>query len=467
VVDSTDTTLLTFILRTTNFTQNQAWTIYYTENDTFKSVIGIGVKDTSIAVDYNNDSSIIVIDSILYNISIIVYPGPGRRYRKDRPLQTCTNHEGGSISGGRRVCYGAAGGRLTVAGYRGSVKRWEKSEQGGNGWTNIGNSNSSEYTAGTMRKTTEYRAVIGCQGFLKYSNSATITVVPLPVSAFDRSDITIDYNTTASYTISAQYIESGRSYTINYVDENGSQVITGTSNGSHSKTTGKLKSTTIIRITKITLSSQPACESSFGSTFTITVLPDPLPVKLTKFTATAVKTAVRLDWTTVSEIINEKFEVERSSNGFIFSKVGEVAGHGNYQGILNYSHLDKKPLTGLSFYRLRQVDFNGMFEYSPIVTATMSEYENRVSHSSIKVLPNPGSQDNLILQLSEMDDEVIEIKITNTYGQTVGSYSTHITGSQFGIPIRNILTAPVTAGIYVVTIKGNNTLINQRINLLP
>ncbi|MDZ4838688.1 MAG: hypothetical protein SGJ04_01645 [Bacteroidota bacterium] len=194
---------------------------------------------------------------------------------------------------------------------------------------------------------------------------------------------------------------------------------------------------------------------------------NPIPVKLTKFTATGVNNTVKLDWTTVSEVNNEKFEVERSKNGFNFAKIAEVAGNGNYQGELNYSHIDEKPLVGLSFYRLRQVDFNGDFEYTPMVSIKMNQAENSTLLAGAKVYPNPGTQDNLILLLTEMNEEYIDIVITNMSGQTVGSYSAHVSGTQFSIPVRSILSTPVISGIYTITIKGINTLINQRIQLLP
>jgi hypothetical protein len=94
---------------------------------------------------------------------------------------------------------------------------------------------------------------------------------------------------------------------------------------------------------------------------------NPLPIELLEFNATANGDVVDLSWTTASEINNERFEVERSSNAQNFAKVATVAGAGNSNMLLSYSATDAQPLNGVSYYRLKQIDYNGSYAYSDIV----------------------------------------------------------------------------------------------------
>jgi hypothetical protein len=94
---------------------------------------------------------------------------------------------------------------------------------------------------------------------------------------------------------------------------------------------------------------------------------NPLPIELLEFSATANGNQVDVFWTTASEINNERFEVERSSNAQSFTKIATLAGAGNSNTLLSYTATDLQPLIGVSYYRLKQIDYNGSFEYSEIV----------------------------------------------------------------------------------------------------
>jgi sugar lactone lactonase YvrE len=97
----------------------------------------------------------------------------------------------------------------------------------------------------------------------------------------------------------------------------------------------------------------------------------PLPVELTAFTATAEGPATRLAWTTASEKNSARFEVERSLNGGFFAKIGEVAAAGSSTAPRNYGFSDATAPTGLLYYRLRPVDADGSFNYSPVRTVVL------------------------------------------------------------------------------------------------
>jgi len=112
-----------------------------------------------------------------------------------------------------------------------------------------------------------------------------------------------------------------------------------------------------------------------------------LPVNLKIFKARAEgNNKVKVFWTTEYEKDNAYFDIERSADGINFTSVGKVPGV-NYHGHLtNYTFYDPHPLKAISYYRLKQVDVDGKFNYSPIERVKISDTDN-----SFDVFPNPGT----------------------------------------------------------------------------
>lgn len=104
----------------------------------------------------------------------------------------------------------------------------------------------------------------------------------------------------------------------------------------------------------------------------------PLPVELLSFTCANETGIDHLRWTTATEINNDHFDIERSRNASEFHTIGTVSGNGNSTQELNYAFDDKTPFQGINYYRLKQTDFNGHFQYSAIV-AVNNESELKVA----------------------------------------------------------------------------------------
>jgi hypothetical protein len=95
---------------------------------------------------------------------------------------------------------------------------------------------------------------------------------------------------------------------------------------------------------------------------------DVLPVELTSFTAAYVGNDVQLKWATATELNNRGFEIQRSANGSAFTTIAFIEGHGTTTQQQQYSFVDNMVTSNTSYaYRLKQLDFNGAFEYSSIV----------------------------------------------------------------------------------------------------
>jgi hypothetical protein len=97
----------------------------------------------------------------------------------------------------------------------------------------------------------------------------------------------------------------------------------------------------------------------------------PLPVELTRFNAWVNKRTVVLDWETASEINNHYFTVEKSLDTRAWTKVSDIMGAGNSTISKTYSYIDNNPWNGLSYYRLKQTDYDGKFTYSSVVSVNM------------------------------------------------------------------------------------------------
>jgi hypothetical protein len=156
-----------------------------------------------------------------------------------------------------------------------------------------------------------------------------------------------------------------------------------------------------------TVGNDPANDNSTTGIIVTT----PLPVSLTSFTAVKKGSTSLLNWNTASEVNNAGFDIERSSDGRAFSKIGMVyskAINGNSHESLDYSYIDAAPLPGTNYYRLRQVDRDGKSAYSKIELVIFG------SAPGVRVYPNPAAN-TVNVEASEGS----EISVYNIIGQRI------------------------------------------------
>lgn len=140
-----------------------------------------------------------------------------------------------------------------------------------------------------------------------------------------------------------------------------------------------------------------------------------LPVELTSFTGSASENGVVLSWSTATEVNNYGFEVERSEDGTEYTKIGFVEGYGNSNSPKSYTYTDASAAFGKYYYRLKQVDFTGTFEYSGVVEVTASEIEGVVLKQNY---PNPFNPTTLIkFGVAEASNAVLTVY--NALGQEI------------------------------------------------
>ena len=96
------------------------------------------------------------------------------------------------------------------------------------------------------------------------------------------------------------------------------------------------------------------------------IITTPMPIEISLWQAQNLPKSVLLEWTTASEENNDYFTIERSINGVSWVAIGTVKGAGTTTAENYYSFEDKKPVAGISYYRLKQTDFNGEYSYSSV-----------------------------------------------------------------------------------------------------
>ncbi|MBN2745810.1 MAG: T9SS type A sorting domain-containing protein, partial [Bacteroidales bacterium] len=166
-----------------------------------------------------------------------------------------------------------------------------------------------------------------------------------------------------------------------------------------------------------------------------------LPVELISFVAVENEGVVNLTWVTASEINNSHFEVLRSYDAVNFEVIGLVEGHGTSNIIRQYSSQDNPANSGMVYYRLRQIDFDGRFEFSEIISVSIS------ANGELSVFPNPANSSDLINVNMSVEDDY-EFSIYNLQGKLVKNEK--FRGNQI-----QISAAEFAPGIYLIRVKDS------------
>lgn len=176
---------------------------------------------------------------------------------------------------------------------------------------------------------------------------------------------------------------------------------------------------------------------------TINTTSGPLPVKLNYITSKLVNGKVLLDWMTSTEINNDRFEIERKNEFSDFQQIGIVKGSGNSNQNLKYEFIDNQPGYGTVFYRLKQIDYDGKSEYSPIVSPKPDGLDTKIN---LTMYPNPigGPEKTIVVNVPNVNHPEGTITISDLNGRSI--LHTDFPGSS---KIIDVSTFPL--GIYVLT----------------
>lgn len=180
------------------------------------------------------------------------------------------------------------------------------------------------------------------------------------------------------------------------------------------------------------------------TTFTADCL---LSVELRNFNAQKQEKKAFLTWQTASEKNNDYFEVQRSANGMEFYPIGQVPGYGNSSSIQSYQLIDPVPMAGNNYYRLKQVDEDGSYQFSELKVLYFEE-------ANIGIYPNPANDWIMVVN----PFETAELRILDITGKLL--LTTLVSEGNQTIDISNL-----AAGVYVVETKAAHSTKANRFKL--
>ncbi|MBL7891275.1 MAG: T9SS type A sorting domain-containing protein, partial [Bacteroidia bacterium] len=195
---------------------------------------------------------------------------------------------------------------------------------------------------------------------------------------------------------------------------------------------------------------------TIGSTNAATVL---LPIELISFSASPEGDKVKLEWVTATETNNAYFTIERTSDAKTFETVAVVKGAGNSSHENNYIAYDERPLKNLSYYRLKQTDFDGKYTYSKLVPVVFSTR----SSSTFIIFPNPvraGEVPSLLFNVNKTKD--VLVVVSDIKGREIFSKISIVEkGDDQVVAIDPSNTLP--AGVYVISASSDNSIYRQKL----
>jgi hypothetical protein len=172
----------------------------------------------------------------------------------------------------------------------------------------------------------------------------------------------------------------------------------------------------------------------------------PLPITLLDFDAKkhGEKQSI-VTWRTSTEVNSSHFDVETSTNGYNWSKIGEVQAQGTSYNINDYQFVHTNPVIGVNYYRINMVDIDGSVEYSKIKPVL---FENPMSSlTNVVVYPNPS---NGILNISSLNKSN-NYTLTDMHGKTIHSFNNTSENSDFQVNLSSYAN-----GVYFIRAESNS-----------
>ncbi len=169
-------------------------------------------------------------------------------------------------------------------------------------------------------------------------------------------------------------------------------------------------------------------------------------ISLLSFTGHCDKQNNVLRWSTITEINNDYFTIERSPNGDDWTVAGMVTGAGNSSTLINYTLTDRAQNDETTYYRLKQTDYNGSYHYESIIGVNKCD---KNGSDQLILFPNP-SKGKFELRFNGNPEEIKSINIFNSMGQNI--FSSDYYESMFDISNQ-------VPGLYFIHVQQNEELI--------
>ncbi len=293
-----------------------------------------------------------------------------------------------------------------------------------------------------------YATATGTGSGGSYGKSDTTQIVPPAPTGLDTSNIT-----SSSATLHWNTVSCANYYTIQYRVSGTSTWMTVSTSKDSITVSDLLPMTTYVwhvsssdSLNRQTVTSAYS-DSSFFTTQGI------LPVTFISFNGVLQNNSVILNWSTATEINSKGFEVEKSFNGAGFTDIGFVKGAGNSFNINNYSYTDVKLASGSNYYRLKQIDLDGRFQYSSVIRLDFTKFDWAILGNT--------STNNSWVQLQLNRSANVSVQIVSLNGNIIQTINKgNISAGTYSIPL-NFSNA--SSGLYVVRLIADNQFYSKKI----
>ena len=167
---------------------------------------------------------------------------------------------------------------------------------------------------------------------------------------------------------------------------------------------------------------------------------------------------VDLKWVTESEVNNNYFNVERSSDGVNWSIITTTEGAGNSNQMMEYFEVDHEPLEGISYYRLRQTDFDGFTKFFNVVPVN----NTKAGLSQMNLFPSViSSGETVKIEFDNIVDKELLVVIRDVHGREF--YSKAIINIEKGQLIGLPIDSQIPSGVYLITASSENKVYSKRL----
>jgi len=182
----------------------------------------------------------------------------------------------------------------------------------------------------------------------------------------------------------------------------------------------------------------------------VTFNPCTLPVTILYFDAKSIERGIQLDWITASEVSNKYFTIERSSDGISFEAIGKLDRKENSNEKAYYGFIDKDPILGINYYRLKQTDLNGSSSYSKIVASSYKK------GSDVELYPNPSDNGEFLLYINNTQSNCNLIEIFDYDGKKILQTETKEATTKLNLKRYG-------QGIYILKLNCNKGIIYKKL----
>ena len=234
-------------------------------------------------------------------------------------------------------------------------------------------------------------------------------------------------NNSIDNSLIAQRYDSSKNTWSNYLGPTGTTVIYGT-----------------ISTVQTTASPGILASGGFFRSWTLANSASPLPIQLTSFTAECQNYSALLQWTVASQTNNDHFTIERTSDGTNYTTVAVVKGAGNSSNAVTYSAVDDNPLTGISYYRISQTDYDG--NTTNLKTVVYQPCENDATENAFVF-----NSTSINVQINSLINDNYTITLLSVIGQPVYTETRSVTVGNNTF----ILNTNISDGIYILNIKND------------